>query len=124
MHLSMHNWMRAEPIAVTVRRLARYGYKSIELSGEPEIYNTKEVRGLLSEYGLSCWGRRLADDRGAGPDRRRRVCARQLDRVPEQLCHDGQGTRRLRDDDRAVNGGQGGGDGYAGAGVGLGGRGG
>ena len=56
MHLSMHNWMRAEPIDVTVRRLARYGYKSIELSGEPELYDTQEVRGLLSEYGLSCWG--------------------------------------------------------------------
>ena len=56
MHLSMHNWMRAEPIDVTVRRLARYGYKSIELSGEPELYDTQEVRGLLGENGLSCWG--------------------------------------------------------------------
>ena len=56
MHLSMHNWMRAEPIEVTVRRLARYGYRSIELSGEPEIYDTKEVRKLLAHYGLACWG--------------------------------------------------------------------
>ena len=56
MHLSMHNWMRAEPIEVTVRRLARYGYRSIELSGEPEIYDTKEVRKLLANYGLACWG--------------------------------------------------------------------
>ena len=56
MHLSMHNWMRAEPIEVTVRRLARYGYKSIELSGEPELYNTHDVRNLLSQNGLSCWG--------------------------------------------------------------------
>jgi hypothetical protein len=29
----MHNWMRAEPIEVTVRRLAKYGYESIEISG-------------------------------------------------------------------------------------------
>jgi len=56
MHLSMHNWMRAEPIEVTVRRLARYGYKSIELSGEPEAYDTRQVRALLSEYSLTCWG--------------------------------------------------------------------
>ncbi len=56
MHLSMHNWMRAEPIDVTVRRLARYGYKSIELSGEPELYNTHDVRKLLGQHGLSCWG--------------------------------------------------------------------
>ena len=56
MHISMHNWMRAEPIEVTVRRLARYGYRSIELNGEPEIYDTKEVRKLLAHYGLACWG--------------------------------------------------------------------
>ena len=56
MHLSMHNWMRAEPIEVTIARLAKYGYKSIEISGEPEKYDTREVRGLLTQYGLSCWG--------------------------------------------------------------------
>ena len=56
MHLSMHNWMRAEPIAVTIRRLAKYGYESIEISGEPEIFDTKEVRKLLDENKLRCWG--------------------------------------------------------------------
>ncbi|MGH7578228.1 MAG: sugar phosphate isomerase/epimerase family protein [Longimicrobiales bacterium] len=56
MHLSMHNWMRAEPIDVTIRRLAKYGYDSIEISGEPEIYDTGEVRALLNEHGLRCWG--------------------------------------------------------------------
>ena len=56
MHLSMHNWMRAEPIDVTIRRLARYGYKSIELSGEPEVFDTKELRKLLAENGIACWG--------------------------------------------------------------------
>ncbi|NJN82308.1 MAG: sugar phosphate isomerase/epimerase [Caldilineaceae bacterium] len=56
MHLSMHNWMRAEPIEVTIRRLAKYGYKSIEISGEPEIYDTKAVGALLREHGLKCWG--------------------------------------------------------------------
>ncbi|MDE0200681.1 MAG: sugar phosphate isomerase/epimerase [Caldilineaceae bacterium] len=56
MHLSMHNWMRAEPIDVTVRRLARYGYKSIEISGEPEVFDTKELRILLAENEIACWG--------------------------------------------------------------------
>ena len=56
MHLSMHNWMRAEPIEVTIRRLAKYGYESIEISGEPEVYNTKDVRRQLKENGIRCWG--------------------------------------------------------------------
>jgi len=56
MHLSMHNWMRAEPIDVTVRRLAKYGYESIEISGEPYTYDTKEVRKVLKENGIRCWG--------------------------------------------------------------------
>lgn len=56
MHLSMHNWMRAEPIEVTIRRLAKYGYESIEIGGEPNKYDTAEVRGLLKENGLRCWG--------------------------------------------------------------------
>ena len=56
MHLSMHNWMRAEPIEVTVARLAKFGYESIEISGEPEIYDSKHVRGVLKENGIRCWG--------------------------------------------------------------------
>ncbi len=56
MFLSMHNWMRAEPIDVTIRRLAKCGYHSIEIEGEPSKYNTKEVRKLLKENGLFCFG--------------------------------------------------------------------
>ena len=56
MHLSMHNWMRAENLEVTLARLQRFGYESIEISGEPEIYDTSEVRALLRKYGLRCWG--------------------------------------------------------------------
>jgi sugar phosphate isomerase/epimerase len=48
--------MRAEPIDVTIRRLARYGYKSIELSGEPDVFDTKELRKLLADNGIACWG--------------------------------------------------------------------
>ncbi len=56
MHMSMHNWMRSEPIEVTVARLARFGYRSIEIKGEPDQYDTKDVRALLESYGLKCWG--------------------------------------------------------------------
>jgi sugar phosphate isomerase/epimerase len=56
MHLSMHNWMRAEPIEVTIARLAKYGYESIEIGGEPKRYNTKDVKKLLDDHGLRCWG--------------------------------------------------------------------
>jgi len=48
--------MRAEPIDVTVQRLARYGYGSIEISGEPYLYDTKDVRKVLKENGIKCWG--------------------------------------------------------------------
>ena len=56
MHLSMHNWMRAESLEVTVARLAKYGYESLEISGEPEKYDTKEVRRILQEHNIRCWG--------------------------------------------------------------------
>jgi len=56
MFLSMHNWMRAEKIGITIRRLAECGYDAIEIEGEPEKYDTKEVRGLLKENGIKCFG--------------------------------------------------------------------
>jgi len=56
MFLSMHNWMRAEQIGITIRRLAQCGYDAIEIEGEPEKYDTKEVRNLLKENGISCFG--------------------------------------------------------------------
>ncbi len=56
MHMSMHNWMRSEPLDTTLARLKRYGYGSIEIKGEPDQYDTAEVRGQLDHYGLECWG--------------------------------------------------------------------
>ena len=56
MHMSMHNWMRPEPLEVTVARLAKYGYGSIEIKGEPDQYDTAEVNALLDRYNLTCWG--------------------------------------------------------------------
>lgn len=54
--VSMHNWMRPEPIEHTIKRLARLGYDGIEISGEPRGYDVDEVRGLLDAHGLECWG--------------------------------------------------------------------
>jgi len=56
MHLSTHNWMRAEPLETTLKRISRLGYESIEISGEPAQYDTKEVRQLLKKYNIRCWG--------------------------------------------------------------------
>ena len=56
MHLSTHNWMRAEPLEMTLKRIKRCGYESIEISGEPTQYNTKDVRKLLKEHQIRCWG--------------------------------------------------------------------
>lgn len=76
MQVSMHNWMRAEPIETTIRRLAKYGYDSIEISGEPEKYNSKEVSKILKENGVKCWGSvtlMLADRDLLAKDERRRA---------------------------------------------------
>lgn len=56
MFLAMHNWMRAEPIEVTIRRLAKYGYEAIEIGAEPAKYDTKEVKKYLDDNGIRCWG--------------------------------------------------------------------
>jgi sugar phosphate isomerase/epimerase len=56
MHLSTHNWMRAEPLAVTLNRIKKYGYESLEISGEPAQYDMKDTRSLLKEHGIRCWG--------------------------------------------------------------------
>lgn len=53
---SMHNWMRPEPVEVTLERLHRFGYDGIEISGEPTRYVTDEVRRLMDQYQLECWG--------------------------------------------------------------------
>lgn len=56
MELAIHNWMRAETIETTIRRVASLGYTKLEIAGSPEHYDTKEVRKLLKEHGLTCWG--------------------------------------------------------------------
>jgi sugar phosphate isomerase/epimerase len=52
----MHNWMRPEPIEVTIDRMKRLGYDGIQIMGEPRKYDWKQVRGLLDKNGLQCFG--------------------------------------------------------------------
>src|SRR5688500_11723010 len=56
MRFSMHNWMRPEPLEVTVERLARYGYDAIEIMGEPAMYEPKATRELLKKHRIACSG--------------------------------------------------------------------
>ena len=61
MKVAMHNWMRAEPVETTIRRLARYGYDAIEISYDsvelsPGAPGTAAVRGMLQENGIECVG--------------------------------------------------------------------
>ena len=122
MHVSMHNWMRAEPIEVTIARLAKCGYDAIEISGEPERYDTKHVRKLLQDHGLTCWGSvtlMLADRDLLAKDEAQRAASV---KYVTRLHHDGEGARRPGDHDRPVDGRQDQAAGHAGAGVALGGR--
>ncbi len=54
--VAMHNWMRPEPIDVTISRLARAGYDAIEIGSEPATTDVDQVRGLLEEHNLRLWG--------------------------------------------------------------------
>ena len=56
MHLSTHNWMRAEPLEITLKRIKRLGFESIEISGEPKQYPPKVCKPLLKQLGIRCWG--------------------------------------------------------------------
>jgi sugar phosphate isomerase/epimerase len=56
MKLAMHNWMRPEPIEVTIERLGRLGYDAIEISGEPARYDVGAVKELLARHNVGCWG--------------------------------------------------------------------
>ncbi len=56
MEIAIHNWMRAETIEKTVKRIAKLGYDKIEIQGTPEQYDTAKVGQLLKDHGIGCWG--------------------------------------------------------------------
>jgi sugar phosphate isomerase/epimerase len=56
MNIAIHNWMRAESLETTIKRIADLGYDQIEIMGSPEMYNNSEVKSLLDKYNIACWG--------------------------------------------------------------------
>ena len=61
MKVAMHNWMRAEPVETTIRRLAKYGYDGIEISYDsvelaPGAPGTAAVRQALRDNGIEFVG--------------------------------------------------------------------
>ncbi len=56
MKIGMHNWMRPEPLEVTLKRLHDLGFGGIEIMGEPRKYDVQEVRKLLDQYRIECYG--------------------------------------------------------------------
>jgi sugar phosphate isomerase/epimerase len=56
MHIATHNWMRPESIKRTIERMRQVGVDAIEISGEPDQYNPRDVRALLKDNGRTCWG--------------------------------------------------------------------
>ena len=56
MQLAIHNWMRAESLESTLKRISALGYTHLEIQGAPEQYDTQEVKSLLEKYNIQCWG--------------------------------------------------------------------
>ncbi len=54
--LAAHNWMRPEPLEVTLARLHRLGYAGIEIMGEPAKYEPRATRESLKKHKVECWG--------------------------------------------------------------------
>ena len=56
MQISMHTWMRVEPLEASIARLARLGYDAIQIAGEPERCEPSVVCRLLERYKIRCCG--------------------------------------------------------------------
>ncbi|WP_144605789.1 sugar phosphate isomerase/epimerase family protein [Algoriphagus algorifonticola] len=56
MQLAIHNWMRAESLESTLKRISALGYTHLEIQGAPEQYDNQEVKKLLEKYNIQCWG--------------------------------------------------------------------
>ena len=95
MHLSTHNWMRAEPLEVTLKRIKRLGFESIEISGEPDQYKPSECLPLLKEYGIRCWGAvtlTLGDRNLAAKDPAQRAATVDYFKSLVEMVHQLEGT--------------------------------
>jgi sugar phosphate isomerase/epimerase len=91
MHLSTHNWMRAERLETTLRRIQRLGFRSIEISGEPDQYDVPQTRALLRDHGIACWGAvtlTLGNRNLATPDEAQRAATIGYFQSVVRLAHD------------------------------------
>lgn len=54
MKYAVSNWIYGdEPLQVTLERIARYGYQGVELQGDLDRYDPREVRALAERYGVT-----------------------------------------------------------------------
>ena len=56
MKLASTHWMRQEPLARTIARLADAGYDGIVIDGNPGRLKAVKVEVLLQHYGIACHG--------------------------------------------------------------------
>ena len=108
MHIATHNWMRPESIKRTIERMRETGVDALEISGEPDQYDTKEVRKLLADNGRECWGSVTLTLGERNLAATRHGATREDRRLHEARGHDGQGARRPDHHDGAGHGRQGG----------------
>jgi sugar phosphate isomerase/epimerase len=95
MHLSTHNWMRAEPIEITLKRIKRLGWESIEISGEPTQYPPKVCKPLLKQHGIRCWGAvtlTLGERNLAAKDPKQRAATVDYMKSVANMIHELEGT--------------------------------
>ena len=50
MNLALFNWMRIEPLEMTLKRLVKYGYQSINFVLDPYTTDRAEIREMLKKY--------------------------------------------------------------------------
>jgi len=87
--------MRAEPVETTLRRGKQYGLQSIEISGEPDQYKTSDVRKLLKELDMFCWGSvtlTLGDRNLAAKDEAQRAATVDYMKQVATMVHELEGT--------------------------------
>lgn len=54
MKYAINNWIYDdEPLRDTFSRLSRYGYDGVELKGEPDLYDVREIKALCQEFDMS-----------------------------------------------------------------------
>lgn len=80
---------------MTLARISRLGFESIEISGEPEQFKPAECRPLLKQYGIRCWGSvtlTLGDRNLAAKDPAQRAATVDYFKSLVEMVHELDGT--------------------------------